>query len=61
MLMRDTCSFHFSEPIFISRGATEGNKHGQDECLLPVSRNKHNLTVLLDRYNTLMPAYLNLV
>ena len=29
MVMRDTGSFHCPEPRFISRGAAEGNKHGQ--------------------------------
>ena len=29
MVVRDIGSFHWSEPRFISRGAAEGNKHGQ--------------------------------
>ena len=28
--MIDIDSFHFTEPRYISRGATEGNKHGQE-------------------------------
>ena len=29
MVMRDIGSFHCTKPRFISRGAAEGNKHGQ--------------------------------
>ena len=28
--MRDIGSFHCIEPMFISRGAAEGNKHGRE-------------------------------
>ena len=28
MVMRDIGSFHYPEPMFISRDAVEGNKHG---------------------------------
>ena len=29
MVMKDIGSFHCPKPRFISRGAAEGNKHGQ--------------------------------
>ena len=29
MVMRDIGSFHYPETRFISKGAAEGNKHGQ--------------------------------
>ena len=32
---------------------------GKGESLLPASLNNHTLTVLLYRYNTLMPVYLH--
>ena len=41
MVMRDIGSFHCPEPMFISRGAAEGNKHGRGVRILPVSRNNH--------------------
>ena len=52
MVMRDIGSFHCPETRFISRGAAEGNKHW---------RGNHTLTVLLYRYNTFMPVYLQLL
>ena len=59
--MRDKSSFHCPEPRFISRGAADGNKHGQGWWLLPVSRNNHTITVLLYLYNTFMSVYLHLL
>ena len=31
MVMRDIASLHCPAPRFISRGAAEGNNHGQEE------------------------------
>ena len=61
MVVRDIGSFHYPEIRFISRGAAEGNKHGQGEWLLPVSRNDHTLSVLLYRKNTFMSVHLHLL
>ena len=61
MVMRDTVSYHCPEPRFISRGAAEGNKHGQGAMETACSPKYHTLTVLLYRYNIFMPVYLHLL
>ena len=47
------------EPRSISRGAAEGNKHGPEAMETACIPHNHTLTVLLYRYNTLMPVYLH--
>ena len=37
MVIWDIGSFHCPEPKFISRGAAEGNKHGQGEMVYDIS------------------------
>ena len=59
MVMRDTGSY--PEPRFISRGAAEGNKHGQGAMETACIPHNHTLTVLLYRYSIFMPVYLHLL
>ena len=61
MVMGDIGSFHCPEPRFISRGAAKGNKHGRGVMDTACILYNHTLTVLLYRYNTFMPLYLQLL
>ena len=45
MVMRDIGSFHCPEPMFISRGAAEGNKHGLGAMETAYIPHNHILTV----------------